>query len=46
MGSEMCIRDRYKKLGVSTLKVDLPGDDIASKSDALGRLMDLVSDLE
>ena len=49
IGTDEMIKERlllYKKLGVSTLKVDLPGDDIASKSDALGRLMDLVSDLE
>ena len=49
IGTDNMIRERlllYKKLGVSTLKVDLPGDDIASKSDALGRLMDLVSDLD
>ena len=49
IGTDNMIRERlllYKNLGVSTLKVDLPGDDIASKSDALGRLMDLVSDLD
>jgi hypothetical protein len=33
-------------LGVNTLKVSLPGDDISSKTDALGRLMDLVLELD
>jgi alkanesulfonate monooxygenase SsuD/methylene tetrahydromethanopterin reductase-like flavin-dependent oxidoreductase (luciferase family) len=49
IGTDEMIKERlllYKNLGVNTLKVSLPGDDISSKTDALGRLMDLVSELD
>jgi len=49
IGTDELIRERlllYKKLGVNTLKVSLPGDDISTKTDALGRLMDLVAELD
>ena len=49
IGTDAMIKERlllYKYLGVSTLKVDLPGDDISTKCNALGRLMDLVSSLD
>jgi alkanesulfonate monooxygenase SsuD/methylene tetrahydromethanopterin reductase-like flavin-dependent oxidoreductase (luciferase family) len=48
IGTDKMIKERlllYKNLGVNTLKVSLPGDDISSKTDALGRLMNLVSEL-
>ena len=51
MGSEMCIRDSiikdriklYQDIGITTLKVDVPGDSISEKVEVLGKLMDLVS---
>ena len=49
IGTDAMIKERlllYKNLGVSTLKVDLPGDDISTKCNALGRLLDLVSSLD
>jgi hypothetical protein len=49
IGTDEMIKERlllYKNLGVNTLKVSLPGDDISSKTDALGRLMDLVLELD
>jgi len=46
IGTPDIIKDRiklYRDIGITTLKVDVPGDSISAKVEVLGKLMDLVS---
>ena len=46
IGTPNIIKDRiklYQDIGITTLKVDVPGDSISEKVEVLGKLMDLVS---
>tara|TARA_Y100000780_G_scaffold132996_1_gene119730 strand:- start:63 stop:860 length:798 start_codon:yes stop_codon:yes gene_type:complete len=46
IGTPDIIKDRiklYRDIGITTLKVDVPGDSISEKVEVLGKLMDLVS---
>ncbi len=48
LGTEAMVRDRiraYAAAGVTTLRVDPAGDDMAGKLETLGRVMDLVKDV-
>ena len=46
IGTPDIIKDRiklYRDIGITTLKVDVPGDSISEKVEVLGKLMDLMS---